>query len=133
MQKVSYLASICLDCTDAQSAGYPFPKLDSWFTCWTPISASISTPHWYGSWKDADTPVSLSGHVIDCPASLTTGCTILLNIKVYLTRTAFEKSNQVNREEGGTFWQEQKETVEEEAMRKRKDALGQLFGKSRSI
>lgn len=31
------------------------------------------------------------------------------------------------RGENGTFWQEQQETVEEEAMRKRKDALGSLF------
>jgi DNA repair protein RAD5 len=58
---------------------------------------------------------------------LTTGATILLNVKVYLTRQAFEKVEKEGREENGTFWQEQKETIEEEAMRKRKDALGALF------
>lgn len=73
--------------------------------------------------------VSLTGHVIDCPQSLSTGCTILLNIKVYLTREAFEKVEKDGREGEGSFWQEQKETTEEEAMRKRKDALGALFSK----
>lgn len=34
-----------------------------------------------------------------------------------------------DRQEEGTFWQEQKETSEEEAMRHRKDALGSLFSK----
>jgi len=59
---------------------------------------------------------------------LSTGCTILLNVKVYLTRKAFEKADKANREENGTFWQEQKETMEEEVMRHRKEALGLLFG-----
>lgn len=67
--------------------------------------------------------------MIDCPQVLSTGATILLNVKVYLTRTAFVKVEKEGREENGTFWQEQKETEEEEAMRKRKDALGLLFGK----
>lgn len=71
--------------------------------------------------------ISLTGHVIDCPQSLSTGCTILLNVKVFLTRKAFEKPDKANREENGTFWQEQKETAEEEAMRQRKEALGSLF------
>jgi DNA repair protein RAD5 len=74
--------------------------------------------------------VSLDGHVIDCPQSLTTGCTILLNVKVYLAPKAFVAVTKVGREENGTFWQEQKETIEEEAMRKRKDALGALFSES---
>lgn len=77
--------------------------------------------------------VSLTGHVIDCPQSLSTGCTILLNIKVYLTRKAFEKADKATREENGTFWQEQKETTEEEAMRQRKEALGFLFGRFRQL
>jgi DNA repair protein RAD5 len=76
--------------------------------------------------------VSLTGHVIDCPQSLSTGCTILLNVKVFLTRKAFEKADKATREENGTFWQEQKETGEEEAMRQRKEALGFLFGRSMS-
>ncbi len=66
--------------------------------------------------------------MIDCPQSLSTGCTILLNVKVYLTRHAFDTVSKDGREGGGTFWQEQQETAEEEAMRKRKDALGSLFG-----
>ncbi len=74
--------------------------------------------------------VSLQGHVIDCPQVLTTGATILLNVKVYLTRQAFEKTEKNERGGEGSFWQEQKETVEEEAMRKRKDALGALFSMS---
>lgn len=72
--------------------------------------------------------VSLQGHVIDCPQVLSTGSTILLNVKVYLARAAFEKVEKDGRGEQGSFWQEQKETGEEEAMRKRKDALGLLFG-----
>lgn len=72
--------------------------------------------------------ISLTGHVIDCPQSLSTGCTILLNVKVYLTRQAFQEADKASREENGTFWQEQKETSEEEAMRQRKEALGSLFG-----
>jgi DNA repair protein RAD5 len=73
--------------------------------------------------------VSLRGHVIDCPASLSTGSTILLNVKVFLTREAFHKEKKkTGRDEEGSFWQEQKETTEEEAMRRRKDALGLLFG-----
>lgn len=69
--------------------------------------------------------------MIDCPESLSTGATILLNVRVYLTRQAFVKVEKEGREENGTFWQEQKETVEEEAMRKRKDALGSLFSECR--
>jgi hypothetical protein len=72
--------------------------------------------------------ISLTGHVIDCPPSLSTGVTILLNVKVFLTRKAFEKPDKTAREETGTFWQEQKETADEEAMRQRKEALGFLFG-----
>jgi DNA repair protein RAD5 len=72
--------------------------------------------------------VSLKGHVIDSPQVLSTGSTILLNVKVYLARAAFEKVEKGGRGEQGSFWQEQKETGEEEAMRKRKDALGLLFG-----
>ncbi|EIW70729.1 hypothetical protein TREMEDRAFT_43337 [Tremella mesenterica DSM 1558] len=75
--------------------------------------------------------ISLVGHVIDCPQILATGSTILLNVKVYLDRAAFESVEKEGRKEdgSGTFWQEQQETVEEEAMRKRKDALGLLFGR----
>ncbi|OCF36767.1 DNA repair protein RAD5 [Kwoniella heveanensis BCC8398] len=73
--------------------------------------------------------IALGGSVIDCPQSLSTGSTILLNVKVFLTRTAFEKVEKDGRKEEGTFWQEQKETIEEEAMRKRKDALGALFSR----
>ncbi|WVR07134.1 hypothetical protein IAU60_004175 [Kwoniella sp. DSM 27419] len=75
--------------------------------------------------------IGLTGHVIDCPQSLSTGCTILLNVKVYLERSAFEKVEKDGRKENeeGTFWQEQKETASEEAMRKRKDALGALFSR----
>jgi DNA repair protein RAD5 len=62
---------------------------------------------------------------------LSTGATILLNVKVFLTRQAFEVIQTLpQREEGGSFWQEQKETEGEEAMRKRKEALGFLFGAS---
>ncbi|OCF60506.1 DNA repair protein RAD5 [Kwoniella mangroviensis CBS 10435] len=74
--------------------------------------------------------IELSGHVIDCPQSLSTGSTILLNVKVFLARKAFENVEKKDeRKEEGTFWQEQKETTEEEAMRKRKDALGALFSR----
>ncbi|WWC89419.1 uncharacterized protein L201_004343 [Kwoniella dendrophila CBS 6074] len=73
--------------------------------------------------------ITLTGHVIDCPPSLSTGSTILLNVKVFLARKAFEKVETDGRKEEGTFWQEQKETTEEEAMRKRKDALGALFSR----
>ncbi|WWC70296.1 uncharacterized protein I206_104246 [Kwoniella pini CBS 10737] len=73
--------------------------------------------------------IALSGHVIDCPQSLSTGSTILLNVRVYLARKAFEKVEKDGRREEGSFWQEQKETTEEEAMRKRKDALGALFSR----
>jgi DNA repair protein RAD5 len=73
--------------------------------------------------------ISIRGHVIDCPQVLSTGSTILLNVKVFLTREAFEKVEKDGRpQDEGSFWQEQKETTEEEAMRKRKDALGLLFG-----
>jgi DNA repair protein RAD5 len=46
---------------------------------------------------------------------------------VYLARQGFEKIEKKDRSESGTFWQEQQETVEEEAMRSRKEALGSLF------
>lgn len=58
---------------------------------------------------------------------LSTGATILLSVKVYLTREAFVKVEREGRKDEGSFWQEQKETGEEEAMRHRKDALGSLF------
>lgn len=61
---------------------------------------------------------------------LSTGATILLNVKVYITRKAFESVEKQERKEGGTFWQEQQETEAEEAMRHRKDALGSLFSRS---
>ena len=73
--------------------------------------------------------IELKGHVIDCPQVLSTGATILLNVKVYLVAKAFDVVEKDGREGAGTFWQEQKETTEEEAMRKRKDALGLLFGR----
>lgn len=61
---------------------------------------------------------------------LSTGTTILLNVKVYSARKGFEKIEKTERAEGSTFWQEQQETGEEEAMRNRKEALGALFGES---
>lgn len=73
-------------------------------------------------------PVQLSGNVIDCPQNLTTGCTILLNIKVYLARKAFENFGKHKREEHFSFWKDQRETAMEEAMRLRKDSLRSLFG-----
>lgn len=75
----------------------------------------------------ADSAVELEGHVIDCPQVLATGSTILLNVKVYLARQGFEKVEKKDRGEKDTFWQEQQETEEEEAMRSRKEALGALF------
>lgn len=72
--------------------------------------------------------VELGGHVIDCPPVLSTGATILLNVKVYLSRSGFEKMEKKDRKEGGPFWLEQQETEEEEAMRVRKESLGRLFG-----
>ncbi|WVQ88936.1 DNA repair protein RAD5 [Cryptococcus gattii] len=71
--------------------------------------------------------IHLSGNVIDCPQTLTTGCTILLSIKVYLTRKAFENFGRQQREEHFSFWQDQRETAVEEAMRLRKDSLRSLF------
>lgn len=59
---------------------------------------------------------------------LSTGTTILLNVRVYLARKGFRKVEKKDRLEAGTFWQEQQETFEEEAMRNRKEALGSLFG-----
>lgn len=79
----------------------------------------------------ADYIVSLSGHVIDCPTVLLTGATILLSVRVYLTREAFVRVQKAGRKDEGSFWQEQKETNEEEAMRYRKDALGSLFSELR--
>lgn len=72
--------------------------------------------------------VQLSGNVIDCPQNLTTGCTILLNVKVYLARKAFENSGKQKREEHFSYWLDQRETGVEEAMRLRKDSLRSLFG-----
>lgn len=60
---------------------------------------------------------------------LATGSTILLNVRVYLGRRGFEKVEKKDRSESSTFWQEQQETEEEEAMRNRKEALGALFSK----
>lgn len=60
---------------------------------------------------------------------LSTGSTILLNVRVYLARKGFRRVEKKDRSEGGIFWQEQQETEEEEAMRNRKEALGSLFGK----
>ncbi|WVQ72424.1 hypothetical protein IAR50_001976 [Cryptococcus sp. DSM 104548] len=71
--------------------------------------------------------IELGGHVIDCPQMLTTGCTILLNIKVYLTRKAFKNFDKYERTEQGSYWKDQQETVVEEAMRLRKDSLATLF------
>lgn len=65
--------------------------------------------------------------MIDCPQVLSTGSTILLNVRVYLSRKGFERLEKTDRREASTFWQEQQETEEEEAMRNRKEALGALF------
>ncbi|KIR40593.1 DNA repair protein RAD5 [Cryptococcus deuterogattii 99/473] len=54
-------------------------------------------------------------------------CTILLSIKVYLTRNAFENFGRQQRDEHFSFWQDQRETAVEEAMRLRKDSLRSLF------
>ncbi len=80
--------------------------------------------------------VALSGSVVDCPAILSTGCDILLCIRVHLLPDAFARA--AHRDQGraleeahaGTFWNNQAETEEERAMRVRKVALGQLFGAS---
>ncbi|KAL7425072.1 DNA helicase rad5 [Cryptotrichosporon argae] len=77
---------------------------------------------------DADA-IELRGTVIDCPQVLSTGSTILLNVRVYLTSQAFFKAPSLDRQAQGTFWQEQKETGEEEAMRHRKEALQDLFSR----
>ncbi|OXH42039.1 DNA repair protein RAD5 [Cryptococcus neoformans] len=71
--------------------------------------------------------IQLSGNVIDCPQNLTTGCTILLNVKVYLARKAFENPGKQKREEHFSYWLDQRETGVEEAMRLRKDSLRSLF------
>ena len=80
--------------------------------------------------------IELVGEVIDAPASLTVGCDILLNLKVYLTRKAFEEAVMVGGKGGmddgskaGTFWQQQGETEDEKRMRLRKAALDKLFSK----
>jgi len=80
--------------------------------------------------------IELVGEVIDAPASLTVGCDILLNLKVYLTRKAFEEDVMVGAKGGtddtakaGTFWQQQGETEDEKRMRLRKAALDKLFSK----
>ncbi|GMK59160.1 hypothetical protein CspeluHIS016_0701750 [Cutaneotrichosporon spelunceum] len=74
--------------------------------------------------------IELAGHVIDCPQVLATGSTILLNVKVYLARKGFEKIERKDRSgDNSTFWQEQQETAEEQAMRSRKEALGALFSR----
>jgi DNA repair protein RAD5 len=80
--------------------------------------------------------IELVGEVIDAPASLTVGCDILLNLKVYLTRKAFEEAVMVGSKSGtddgskaGNFWQQQGETEDEKRMRLRKAALDKLFSK----
>lgn len=49
---------------------------------------------------------------------------------MYLARRGFEKIEKKDRGESSTFWQEQQETEEEQAMRSRKEALGALFSES---
>jgi DNA repair protein RAD5 len=79
--------------------------------------------------------IELTGTVVDAPASLTIGCDILLNLKVFLTRKAFEENvmqagkggDEEERSRAGGFWQQQGETEDEKRMRLRKAALGKLF------
>ncbi|WVQ80640.1 hypothetical protein IAT38_002745 [Cryptococcus sp. DSM 104549] len=74
--------------------------------------------------------IHLTGHVIDCPQVLSTGSTILLNIKVYITRKAFYNFRRADRKEDSeSYWKNQQETVEEQAMRLRKDSLIALFAR----
>jgi DNA repair protein RAD5 len=77
--------------------------------------------------------IHLSGSIIDCPIPLTTGCDILLCIRVHLTKKAFEKMERQGKgKEFGVgergFWGDQVESVDEMKMRLRKVALGELFG-----
>ncbi|WVO16207.1 hypothetical protein L204_103878 [Cryptococcus depauperatus] len=71
--------------------------------------------------------IHVEGHVIDCPQFLTIGCTILLNVKIYLTRQAFQNIKHVKRDDTGSYFKDQQETGAEEAMRLRKDSLRNLF------
>ena len=79
--------------------------------------------------------IELSGTLVDAPASLTVGCDILLNLKVYLTKKAFEEhvmqagrsGDEEERSRAGGFWQQQGETEDERRMRLRKAALDKLF------
>lgn len=83
--------------------------------------------------------IELSGTVVDAPASLTVGCDILLNLKVYLTKKAFEENvmqagkggEEEERARAGGFWQQQGETEDEKRMRLRKAALDKLFSEPR--
>jgi DNA repair protein RAD5 len=77
--------------------------------------------------------IHLGGTVIDCPPVLTTGCDILLCIRVYFTKEAFMSTRGKGKERetgsgAASFWNNQAETVEEMKMRLRKVALGELFG-----
>jgi DNA repair protein RAD5 len=80
--------------------------------------------------------IELEGIVEKAPVSLTVGCDILLDVKVYLTKKAFEesilstaKSKEEERSRAGGFWQQQGETEEERRMSLRKSALDKLFSK----
>ncbi|CAD6892456.1 unnamed protein product [Tilletia caries] len=84
---------------------------------------------WASKLLDMDI-VSFDGTVIDCPDMLTVGCDMLLQVKAYITASAFTNAIQLS---GGddpqpaSFRNEAAESTDEKMLRERKAGLVRLF------
>lgn len=72
--------------------------------------------------------IHLAGTVVDCPAALTVGCDIVLEVWVYLTKKAFvAQERREDAESEKATWGKEGETSVQRELRMRKDALARLF------
>jgi DNA repair protein RAD5 len=94
------------------------------------INADVAV--WLSKCMDQDI-AHFEGFVVDCPATLTVGCDLLLEIRAYLLRSAFPQSlsqgiSFASRTNNAGNWRaETAESEEEKKLRERKVSLVRLF------
>ncbi|KAF8313854.1 hypothetical protein DL93DRAFT_2058713 [Clavulina sp. PMI_390] len=72
--------------------------------------------------------IHMTGTVIDCPKPLRTGNNVVLSLRAYFVPQAFQKRPSFDGDnDQKTFWEEGKETLDEQILRERKESLQQLF------
>lgn len=84
---------------------------------------------WMSKVMDLDA-ASFEGTVVDCPPSLTVGCDLLLDIRAYILRSAFQSTDipsAITKSDEVSWGSETAESDEEKGLRERKSSLVRLF------